>query len=66
MWLPRHGGPVPGEESAGGAVTHPRLGRLRLNCDVLAVPHDDQEVVFITADPGTPSARALSHLLPTG
>ncbi|GAA1906582.1 helix-turn-helix transcriptional regulator [Streptantibioticus ferralitis] len=43
-------------------VTHPEIGRLRLNCDVLAVPDDDQQVVFITADPGTPSARALRHL----
>jgi hypothetical protein len=42
------------------------VGRLRLNCDVLTVPHDDQEVVFITADPGTPSARALRRLLAAG
>jgi transcriptional regulator with XRE-family HTH domain len=43
-------------------VIHPELGRLRINCDVLAVPDDDQQVVFITADPGTPSARALRRL----
>ena len=36
---------------------------MRINCDVLAVPDDDQQVVFMTADPGTPSARALRHLL---
>jgi transcriptional regulator with XRE-family HTH domain len=47
-------------------VTHPEIGRLRLNCDVLTVPDDDQQVVFITADPGTPSARALRHLLRAG
>ncbi|MFE2425817.1 helix-turn-helix transcriptional regulator [Streptomyces sp. NPDC059373] len=47
-------------------LTHPEVGRLRLNCDVLTVPDDDQQVVFITADPGTPSARALRHLLPAG
>jgi transcriptional regulator with XRE-family HTH domain len=41
---------------------HPRLGRLRLNCDVLAVPEDDQQVVFITADEGTPTQRALRQL----
>ncbi|WP_214412680.1 helix-turn-helix transcriptional regulator [Sphaerisporangium fuscum] len=46
-------------------VTHPEAGRLRLNCDVLTVPDDDQQVVFITADPGTASARALRRLLPT-
>ncbi|MDN3358666.1 helix-turn-helix transcriptional regulator [Actinomadura sp. DC4] len=44
-------------------MEHPGLGPLRVNCDVLAVPDDDQQVVFITADPGTPSARALRHLV---
>ncbi|GHJ40496.1 helix-turn-helix transcriptional regulator [Streptomyces sp. TS71-3] len=43
-------------------LSHPQVGPLRLNCDVLAVPDDDQQVVFITADPGTPDARALRHL----
>lgn len=42
---------------------HPGVGPVRINCDVLAVPDDDQQVVFMTADPGTPSARALRHLL---
>ncbi|MEW2625204.1 helix-turn-helix transcriptional regulator [Streptomyces sp. NPDC048106] len=41
---------------------HPTAGRLRLNCDVLLVPEDDQEVVLLTADPGSPSARALRRL----
>jgi transcriptional regulator with XRE-family HTH domain len=44
-------------------ITHPRLGPLRLNCDVLAIPDDDQQVVFVTADPGTPTARALRRLV---
>ncbi|HZR54012.1 MAG TPA: helix-turn-helix transcriptional regulator [Streptosporangiaceae bacterium] len=43
-------------------LTHPELGPLRINCDILTVPDDDQQVVFMTADPGTPSARALRHL----
>jgi hypothetical protein len=43
-------------------LDHPELGRLRLNCDVLLVPEDDQEVVLITADPGSPSARTLREL----
>ena len=43
-------------------MSHPELGRLRINCDVLSVPDDDQQVVFMTADPGTPTARALRHL----
>jgi transcriptional regulator with XRE-family HTH domain len=47
-------------------INHPELGRLHVNCDVLTVPDDDQQVVFVTADPGTPSARALRHLLTAG
>jgi hypothetical protein len=43
-------------------ITHPELGPLRINCDILTVPDDDQQVVFMTADPGTPTARALRHL----
>lgn len=43
-------------------IVHPDAGPLRVNCDVLAVPEDDQEVVFVTADPGTRAARALRHL----
>lgn len=43
-------------------LDHPTAGRLRLNCDVLLVPEDDQEVVLITADPGSPSARTLHRL----
>lgn len=46
-------------------ITHPGLGPLRINCDVLTIPEDDQQVVFITADPGSPSARALRHLART-
>jgi transcriptional regulator with XRE-family HTH domain len=41
---------------------HPELGPLRINCDVLTVPDDDQQVVFMTADPGSSTARALRHL----
>jgi transcriptional regulator with XRE-family HTH domain len=43
-------------------MAHPELGRLRINCDILTVPDDDQQVVFMTADPGTPTARALRYL----
>ncbi|HET6501852.1 MAG TPA: helix-turn-helix transcriptional regulator [Amycolatopsis sp.] len=43
-------------------LTHPELGPIRVNCDVLTIAEDDQQVVFITADPGTPAARALRHL----
>jgi transcriptional regulator with XRE-family HTH domain len=44
-------------------MTHPDVGPLRVNCDILTVPDDDQQVVFITADPDTASARAFRHLL---
>lgn len=43
-------------------MTHPQIGRLHINCDVLPLPNDDQQIVFMTADPGTPTARALRHL----
>jgi len=43
-------------------MSHPQAGLLRVHCDVLTVPEDDQQVVFITANPGSPSARALRHL----
>ncbi|WP_089103407.1 helix-turn-helix transcriptional regulator [Streptomyces hyaluromycini] len=43
-------------------LDHPELGRLRLNCDVLLVPEDDQEVVLVTADPGSVSARRIAEL----
>jgi transcriptional regulator with XRE-family HTH domain len=43
-------------------ISHPQAGPLRVHCDVLAVPEDDQQAVFVTADPGSPSARALQRL----
>jgi len=43
-------------------LDHPEAGALRVNCDVLLVPEDDQEVVLITADPGSPAARTLRRL----
>ncbi|GAA2385281.1 hypothetical protein [Dactylosporangium salmoneum] len=44
----------------------PNLARRRflldLHCDVLTVPDDDQQVVFITAAAGSSSERALRAL----
>lgn len=51
---------VPGHRTK--AMVHPDAGPLRVNCDILSVPDENQQVVFITADPGSPSARALRHL----
>lgn len=46
-------------------VDHPVAGRLQVTCDVLLVPEDDQQVVLITADPGSRDERALLSLNPT-
>lgn len=43
-------------------LEHPEAGKMRLNCDILLVPEEDQEVVLITADPGSPASRALQTL----
>jgi transcriptional regulator with XRE-family HTH domain len=51
---------VPGHRTK--TMSHPQAGPLRVHCDVLTVPDDDQQVVFITADPGSPSARGLRRL----
>ncbi|MGN6742613.1 MAG: helix-turn-helix domain-containing protein [Amnibacterium sp.] len=44
-------------------VDHPVAGRLRVACDVLLVPDDDQQVVLITAEPGSRDERALRSLV---
>jgi transcriptional regulator with XRE-family HTH domain len=51
---------VPGHRTK--TMSHPQAGPLRVHCDVLTVPDDDQQVVFITADPGSPSARTFRRL----
>ncbi|QUQ67575.1 helix-turn-helix transcriptional regulator [Kutzneria sp. CA-103260] len=52
---------TPGHRSK--TLDHPTHGPLRLNCDILTVPDDDQQVVFITADPGTATARLFRSLV---
>ena len=44
-------------------IAHPQAGLLRVHCDVLTVPADDQQVLFLTADPGSASARGMQQLL---
>lgn len=56
----RHPVRVPGHRTK--TISHPRLGPLRIHCDVLTVPADDQQVVVMTADPGSPSARGIRQL----
>lgn len=55
---------APGHRSK--TMDHLVAGPLRINCDVLTVPEDDQQIVFITADPGSPTARAFRHLVRDG
>lgn len=43
-------------------VEHPVAGRLQVSCDVLLVPEDDQQVVLVTAAPGSADERALRSL----
>lgn len=51
---------TPGHRSK--TVDHPVAGRLQVTCDVLLVPEDDQQVVLITAEPGSADERALLAL----
>ncbi|HUN38627.1 MAG TPA: helix-turn-helix transcriptional regulator [Trebonia sp.] len=51
---------VPGHRTK--TMVHQQVGPLRVHCDVLTIADDDQQVVFITADPGSPSARGLRRL----
>jgi transcriptional regulator with XRE-family HTH domain len=51
---------VPGHRTK--TMLHPQAGPLRVHCDVLTIPDDDQQVVFITADPGSPSAKGFRQL----
>lgn len=41
---------------------HPELGPIELDCDVLAVPGDDQVLIVYSAPPGSPDADALALL----
>jgi transcriptional regulator with XRE-family HTH domain len=46
-------------------ITHPELGLLSVDCDVLTPRRDDLRVVVFTAAPGSPSAKALEELSTT-
>lgn len=43
-------------------MEHPRVGGLELDCAVLYVPEDDQEIFLMTARPGSDSAAKLNAL----
>ncbi|WP_198319332.1 MmyB family transcriptional regulator [Actinopolyspora erythraea] len=39
-------------------IIHPRAGPLRLDCDVMPLPEEDQQMVFVTANRGSFEERA--------
>jgi transcriptional regulator with XRE-family HTH domain len=43
-------------------LRHPKLGKLELDCQTLLLPGTDLQLVMYTADPGSPSAAALTRL----
>lgn len=55
-------GPAGPPRSLTKRIEHPRLGSLRLDCDTLHVPDDDQTVIVYSAAPGTHEADALALL----
>lgn len=48
---------LPGRRSK--TILHPELGPVPVTCDVLLVPEDDQQVVFVTPEPETSAAEAM-------
>lgn len=51
---------LPGRRSK--TILHPQLGAVPVTCDILLVPDDDQQVVFVTPQPDTFLAQALEAL----
>lgn len=45
---------------------HPVVGLVTVNCDALAIPDCDQQVIIYTATPGSPSEEALKLLSVVG
>ncbi|WP_410788758.1 helix-turn-helix transcriptional regulator [Kribbella sp. C-35] len=45
---------------------HPVVGLVTVNCDALAIPDCDQQVIIYTATPGSPSEEALQLLSVVG
>lgn len=41
---------------------HPLVGLVTVNCDALAIPDCDQQVIIYTATPGSASEEALQLL----
>lgn len=63
LWQARRSGRL---RSGSTTITHPELGPLTLDCDVLQEPEANQTVLVYSAMPGTPEASALELLRVTG
>jgi len=63
LWQARRSGRL---RSGSTTITHPELGPLTLDCDVLQESEADQTVLVYSAMPGTPEATALELLRVTG
>jgi len=63
LWQARRSGRL---RAGSTTITHPELGRLTLDCDILLEPEADQTVLVYSAAAGTPEASALDLLRVTG
>jgi hypothetical protein len=43
-------------------IFHPEVGQVDVICEVLVIPERDQRVILYTAEPGSPSDRAIRLL----
>ncbi|MCS7480379.1 helix-turn-helix transcriptional regulator [Umezawaea endophytica] len=59
LWARRD---VEEHQSERKTIHHPDLGEIVLDCDHLRLDQDDQVLIVYSAEPGTPSARALELL----
>lgn len=57
---------IVGEPTLCKSFRHPLVGLVTVNCDALAIPDCDQQVVIYTATPGSPSEEALRLLSVVG
>ncbi|MFD7153636.1 helix-turn-helix transcriptional regulator [Kribbella sp. NPDC059898] len=57
---------IAGEPTLCKSFQHPLVGLVTVNCDALAIPDRDQQVIIYTATPGSPSEEALRLLSVVG
>jgi transcriptional regulator with XRE-family HTH domain len=63
LWAARE---IAAEPTLCKSFQHPVVGLVAVNCDALAIPDCDQQVIFYTATPGSPSEEALRLLSVVG